>query len=107
MWSFLHRRLVNGKNVQYDIKSFNNEADLKNFLSNFGKINELPIKILHTTIPNAFWNKQMLYIANKKTNNKLILYKQLDFARDYHHFDIKTSEHVCNLIIQKIKNFDF
>lgn len=107
MWSFLHRRRVNGKNVQYDIKDFNNEADLTNFLSNFDKTNKLPIKILHTTIPNIFWNEQMLYIANKKTNSKLILYKQLDRARDYHHFDIKTSEYICDLIIQKIKNFDF
>jgi hypothetical protein len=106
MWSFLHRRRVNGKNIHYDDKDFNNEADLKNFLLNFDKTNKLPIKILHTTIPDIFWNEQMLHIANKKTNGKLILYEQLDRARDYLHFDIKTSECISNLIMEKIKDLD-
>lgn len=110
MWSYISRRLSNGKNIHYDYKDFNSESDLKNFLSNFNKIDKLPVKILHTAIPYAFWTKQTLDVANKKTNGKLILYRQIDFARDYHHFDIKTSEFVCklicNVIANKLKGFD-
>jgi hypothetical protein len=102
MWSYLSRRRINGENVQYDENNFGVGNDLINFAKNFKIVNELPVDVIHLLVPNAFENVKLL--REKYTN--LITACSLDYARDYHHFDIKTSTVVCDLIIKKINNFD-
>jgi hypothetical protein len=36
----------------------------------------------------------------------MIVFPQLDYSRDYHHFDIKTSEFATDLMIKKINAVD-
>ena len=98
MWSYLARRRVNGENVQYDKNDFGNDEDMANFSKNFKIVNDLPTNIINLLIPIAFENEQLL---QEKYKN-LIIIKQLDYARDYRHFDVKTSEGISQLIEKKI-----
>ena len=41
-----------------------------------------------------------------KDNFYYILKNRLDYARDYHHFEIKTSEFATDLMIEKINAVD-
>ena len=105
MWSYFHRRRIDNENVHFDKTDFSPKSDLKNFIKNCKKISKLKTKIIQTIIPNAFLDSQIFnYLLNKF---KILNFPQLDYARDYHHFDIKTSEHLVNLLIKKINEFDF
>jgi hypothetical protein len=73
-----------------------------NFNKNFVQLNQLPTNIIHSIIPFAFENEKLL---QEKYKN-LIVTEQLDYARDYHHFDIKTSELVTNQMVEKINHLD-
>ena len=112
MWSHLARRRVNGVNVMYDKKDFGNKEDMKNFVKNFQMVNELPLPVVNTIIPQEVNGRTDLldYFAKKKITGNiswdLTVVEQLDYARDYHHFDIKTIEHFTNLIMEKIENLD-
>ena len=118
MWSYFHRRRVNNQNVYSDKTNFGSKQDIENFAKNFLIVDNLPIKKIHLTVPNALPDsnkcskKEFDYILSKfdfldQTQiNKINIFKQLDYARDYHHFDIKTSELVTDLIIEKIKDLD-
>ena len=100
MWSYLPRRRINGENVDYYKNDFGVDEDMENFSKNFKIVNELPTNVINLLIPDAFDDMESL--KEKYTN--LIFTKQLDYARDYKHFDIKTSKLVCDLIIDKILN---
>jgi len=117
MWSYFHRRRIKNEDVHFDKKTFGFKEDVQNFIKNFLLVENLPIKTIHLTIPNplvdfAQCSKNVFHYVLSKFNlnqnqiNKINTVDQLDFARDYHHFDIKTSEFVCNLIIEKIKELD-
>lgn len=102
MWSYLARRRINSENVPYDKNDFGDDKDMANFSKNFKIVNDLPINIINLLIPFGFNNIKLL----KEKYKNLIFTKQLDYARDHHHFDIKTSKHVINLIKEKIENLD-
>ena len=102
MWSYLSRRRINGVDVQYDDNNFGVANDLTNFAKNLKMVNELPVDSIHLLVPNAFENNKLL----REKYPNLITTSNLDYARDYHHFDIKTSTVVCDLIIKKISNLD-
>ena len=120
MWSYFSRRTINGKDLQFDKNDFGPKQDLLNFVKNFNIVNSLPTNIVHLLIPGAFIDRNlypnpkltldyifMKYnIFNNKQYKDILTFPQLDSARDYHHFDIKTSELVCDLIMEKINNFD-
>jgi len=119
MWSYLHRRRVDNENVHFDKKDFGLEKDLENFKKNFIEVNALNCKILNLLIPNILALNTGLknfefpkYVFKKKLClkkddlKKIDCIPQLDYARDYHHFDTKTSEHLVNLLIKKINEFD-
>lgn len=89
MWSYFHRRRVNGNDVQHDKTDFGDQEDMENFFQNFESINLLPTKIVHFVIPNAFTEEKNKIIKQKYQD--IIFLKNLDYARDGHHFDIKTS----------------
>lgn len=115
MWSYFSRRRISDIDVHYDKKDFGNEKDLKNFAQNFISVDKLKSNIIHLMIPLAFISDKKISeylickkfkLLNKEQFDKIIYFEQLDYARDYHHFDIKTSELVCNLIADKLKGFD-
>jgi len=118
MWSYFHRRRVNDKNVRFEKTAFGLEADMYNFSKNFKIVDNLPTNVVHLLIPfaiidiNKYSNQQLEYILiqskvlNDQQVKNILTFPQLDRARDYNHFDIKTSEYVCNLIEKKINNFD-
>lgn len=125
MWSYFSRRRIDNKNVQFDRNNFGVKEDITNFIKNFKIIvDNVPTNLLHLLIPNALIDvdtrsrKISDYILGKFKNTlndqqyedilkSILTFPQLDRARDCHHFDIKTSEYVCDLIIQETKNFDF
>lgn len=109
MWSYFHRRNIHGKNVHSDKNDFGLDKDLYNFVKNFKIVNSLPVDVINLVVPNAssFDNKDhLVYFLKKNKIENLLIFDQLDYARDYHHFDIKTSEYISNLIIEKIKDLD-
>ena len=118
MWSYLNRRRMHKKDVQYNKNTFGIKNDVENFVSNYKIANDLSVNIVNLLIPNALidfnvWSpkifkKFMLQNSclNKKQIEKILIYKQIDLARDYHHFDVQTSQNVCDLVMQEIYNFD-
>ena len=114
MWIYLHRRRIDNENVHSDKKDFGPKKDLENLNKNYQKISKLKTKIIQTIIPNILLDSQfnkkgiVNYLYNKFSNKfKILNFPQLDYARDYHHFDIKTSKHLVDLLIKKINEFDF
>jgi len=103
MWSYVSRRLVGNENIQYDPKHFGDQEDIQNFISNFKKVYALNCNIVHLSIPGAFWSQQMEFVINKITNNQIHHVRRLDYARDHHHFDIKTSQAVCSHIAKELE----
>ena len=102
MWSYFARRRVNGVNVHHDSNHFGVDKDMANFSKNFKIVNELPTKIINLIIPSAFDDVKSVKEKYKNT----IFTRNIDYARDHHHFDVKTSSAVCQLIIKKINEFD-
>ena len=102
MWSYFARRRVNGENVNHDRNHFGVEEDMANFSKNFKIVNELPTNIINLIIPFAFEDTEML----NENHPDLNCLRQLDYARDHAHFDVKTGVGVCQLIIKKINEFD-
>ena len=114
MWSYPWRRLVDGKNVHYDMKDFGGEKDMDNFLTNYHLCGN-DTKIIHSIIPTKWsfdktltstYAKMWEKVLEKKNINDMIVFPQVDHARDHLHFDIKTSEIAVNLIIEKLNNID-
>ena len=98
MWSYLARRRINGVNVDHSKNDFGVNQDIENFSKNFKIVNDLPNKIINLIIPDAFDDIKLL----KEKYKNLIFIRQLDYARDHHHFDIKTSVGLSDLIKEKI-----
>ena len=105
MWTYLHRRFVNGKNVHLDKNDFGADKDLTNFIKNYELCATRQTKIIHSIIPVGDGSGEnanlMAGILKKKNINDVIVFPQLDHARDHHHFDINTSELVTDLMIEK------
>ena len=115
MWSYMHRRRVDNLDVHFDKNDFGLKNDIKNFLKNLNNLRKCTVKIIHTIIPKSLpenvlpENEEDTFDYILKKNNypkSLIKFQQLDYARDYHHFDIDTSLHLCDLILNEINNFD-
>jgi len=104
MWSYFHRRREQGKNVQYNTNDFGDEKDLQNFVTNYKQVNKLPTKIINLLIPNAFIDEAELlnYCLKKNRIENVLMIEQIDYARDYQHFDIETSKKIINMVIRKI-----
>ena len=110
----MHRRFVNVENVHSDKNDFGTSSDLKNFIKNYKLCASEQTKIIHSIIPGAGPNSNTIeadnvlsYVLQKNNNiHDLVVFPQLDYARDNHHFDIKTSELVTDLMIEKINTID-
>lgn len=114
MWSFFHRRQVNGTDVVLDKHSLGVEKDVENFAKNFRAVADAKLDAVHLLIPNALaysdgWDQDKLnYIFKKmkkldeKDLEKIIVFQQKDFSRDGFHFDIETSIDVAKKVTDKI-----
>jgi len=114
MWSYTHRREspnVNQTDLRRRMFAFftadeaetNTTSDEIEDLINFKRcVGEVTKKnknnLIHYVIPKAF-SKQNKLTYNFNTPNFLGEVQILDYARDYHHFDIKTSTQIVNQII--------
>jgi hypothetical protein len=98
MWSYFSRRRTNGTDVAYDKDNFGEDQDLKNFIKNFKTVNSLQTRVCNFAVPDSFSDEETL----KKRYPTLNIVKRLDYARDRHHFDVKTSNGICDLIIKKV-----
>ena len=63
-------------------------------------------KIVHSIIPLGSSPTAWKHVLQKNNIHDMIVFPQLDYARDYHHFDIKTSEFATDLMIEKINAVD-
>ena len=114
MWSFFHRRQVNGVDVVLDRHSLGIEKDVENFAKNFKAVANAKLDTIHLLIPNALaygnsWDKDKLsYLFTKMKKldetelGKIIVFQQKDFSRDGFHFDIETSLDVAKKVANKI-----
>jgi len=108
MWSYFFRRRINGVDVRYDECDFGNKEDLKNFLKNYRFVNNLPTTVIHSVIPEAFIGDWSEYVLKMSKDTKQIKYvERLDWARDHHHFDIKTSSMFVDWVHKRITDIDF
>ena len=99
MWSYLHRR----KNLHYLKSDFGTKEDFANLVKNYSKVAKIPTNILHYIIPNgSLTDPTRFKYFCKKHNLEIKQIKQMDFARDYHHFDIKTVKNICNHMAKNI-----
>ena len=105
MWSYLHRRFVNGENVHHNKEDFGAVKDMENFIRNY-QLCDKKTKIVHSIIPMGLSPTGWTYVLQKNNIHDMIVFPQLDYARDYHHFDIKTSEFATDLMIKKINAVD-
>ena len=97
-WSYLHRRQLDKKQIHFDTDATTAD-DIDNLINNMSRI-ELEknnTTIIHSTIPyRHLKNPKILHqVIVKKLPNGAILIppiNQVDFARDYHHYDKITSQ---------------
>ena len=110
MWSFFHRRRKNGKNIHHDPQDFGRMADVDNFVKNYSSIEYLPVKMIHSVIPNALelggknTDKESNYLVERMAGKDLHLHwvEQVDFARDGFHYDIATCEKFTDLVASNL-----
>jgi hypothetical protein len=114
MWSFLHRRMVNGQDVQYAYHDKTNGliADIENFEKNFSKVNQNK-NVINLIIPNCLVEQQHdqnilknVLLKRKVLAEPLIqdifFVKQRDNARDDFHFGPLTSADISGHVKNKI-----
>lgn len=102
MWSYLARRRVNNGDRNHDKNDFGLQKDLANFGKNYLAVNSLPTNVVNLLIPYAFEKTELL--DKNYPNLKCVV--QFDYARDYHHFGVKTSKGISQFIGEKINQFD-
>ena len=101
MWSYLSRRRKQNKNIQYDKDSFGFKEDVTNFIKNYKIVNQLSTSVVNLIIPKAITYPDLFKKISEKELKQfpnLIQFEQIDWARDYHHFDVNTSKNVIKLI---------
>lgn len=109
MWSYLARRRINNDNVHHDKKSFGFKEDIKNFIKNYETVNQLSTSVINLIVPNATTRTDTLnnfLKKEQKQNPNLLHFEQLDWSRDYHHFDVKTTTNITELIYNSIESVD-
>jgi hypothetical protein len=107
MWSFFSRRKIGNKDVAYDKNDFGNKQDMDNFLKNYTTVNNLPTTIINSMYSKVFMGDWTEYVLERSMDASQIKYIEIiDRARDYDHFDVKTSSRFVDWIYNKIKNID-
>jgi hypothetical protein len=96
MWSYLHRRESEDTSLSDENRRllWNQNIDCTDILDYLywknqrSKLNQFIDNIIEFSIPN--------YCLWHNPDDGVILVPQLDYARDHHHFDIKTSEWIVD-----------
>ena len=109
-WTYFHRREIGDKmlsDVQRRLKVRGMETledDILNFEWCFNAIenNKGDINVIYLTVPYPMQKNKSLYTRDAK--NFLGEVTVLDYARDYHHFDIVTSNSIVDKIIPLLTN---
>jgi len=120
MWSYIHRRhgitdtnlkrntIIDDEQLRQHFIDSTDAEDMENFSQCIQSL--LPWKnqtnLIHLTIPKYAPSNlidQGHAILCQHYTNVIPYFRNLDFARDFHHFDIKTSEHVVSEMIDLIK----
>jgi len=108
MWSYLWRRRINGTDVMFDPKEvgINHVPDIDNFKINVQKVLDLNTKVIQTTSCKVLdgYNEYPQYREKEVFKSIINPIQQFDFARDYQHFDIITSQKFCDLFKDKINS---
>ena len=117
-WTFLHRRekndhSINDKNRRLaNDNKINDNDDLENYISCLQTIKKhnLSSNIIHSWIPNILPKYKYDFLIRllkklKLTNTIVNDNTQLDYARDYFHYDIKTTNNYVNNYIKLIKTW--
>jgi hypothetical protein len=112
MWSYFHRReLANTAASDVDRRQWfdhaaTHEDNLQDFLSCLQSTLDCAAgqssKLIHFLIPNASPIKNF---ALPPVDNFMGEVQQLDWARDHHHFDLLTSQSVCDQIISRLSTW--
>lgn len=109
-WSYIHRRerdiIVGGNNL--DEKrivrhgKFTTEEDIQHTIDciNLIESKKRNTTVIHTFIPKNVPDDYQAFFKDliEKMNINVVWFDQLDYARDFHHYDIKT----VNSLIEKI-----
>jgi hypothetical protein len=94
-WSYIHRRELS-KNVQVWYDNSDPLEDVENFIQNIKSTNDK--NNIHSLIPffEPEENFARIRLRKEKISNVIYDNRQLDFARDYHHYDIITARKYIN-----------
>jgi hypothetical protein len=110
-WSYVHRRerdiIIGGNNLDERriVRNGNvtTEEDIQNTIDciNLVESKKRNTTIIHTFIPKNVPNDYQVLFKDliEKTNINVVWFDQLDYARDFHHYDIKTSNSLAEKII--------
>lgn len=104
MWSYLHRRYIDGQNHLFDHDDFGLKNDIENFEKNYNLCKG--DNVIHTIIPKSHIEEGALKYFLHKKDIDIFFFNQLDIARDSHHFGYNTSKFVCEYIAKKIRKID-
>lgn len=105
MWSYTHRRESNDSEKTdfqrriYHHSYANDVQDFVNFRNCINYVNEIKKDIIHFTVPNAFGDIDESHYRFEHIKSFLGIVEVLDYGRDNHHFDHKTSDYISKLII--------
>jgi hypothetical protein len=72
---------------------YTNEQNLTNWQNNFEKINQLPVPVVHSFIPNWHANP-----VDYSVSNVVLPFKQIDYARDGFHYGPSTHAQLAKKI---------
>jgi hypothetical protein len=108
-WSYLHRREQNGVSVWFDPMSTRDD-DINNLCNHINEIESSKgsTNIIHSCIPyrDIKITKVLQQLIVKRIPKDTVfveLLNQLDFARDGHHYDIKTSSAYVDCYLSLLK----
>jgi len=119
MWSYFWRRFINDSNVHYDAEQRElPRDDIDNFLKNLFAVNDSFSRVINLAIPDCFIEdpsirfdvlkiktkknlKKVLQLSSNRIIPDIIEIKQIDYARDGHHFGLSTCEKIVDDIITK------
>jgi hypothetical protein len=107
-WSYVHRRELDSKNSDEQRTIWHStdttEEDIQNTIDciNLVESNKKNTTIIHTFIPKNVPDgyQSMFKDLIEKMNINVVWFDQIDFARDYLHYDIQTSSILAEKLIQ-------
>ena len=109
-WSYTHRRESSDETLDdksrrlFDETKGNYEKDNEHLIDCITQVETIASQfgssVIHTFIPFfSFVDSKKAKTFLKENNYKFVDFQQIDYARDYHHYDIQTSRQLVDNII--------